>query len=134
MWIDENGVAHTVWVPPEAVLGDEAVAALRAVPRDLADAAITELDAASMSIEDEAAEGAPTGPADLGESDLDDLAYPPVFPGLAPQDGEALSATVLRFLAEVPAEWRVEALEAVYDVLEPPDDAEEEGDDEVGAE
>lgn len=120
MWIDENGVAHTVWVPAEKILGEEAVAALRAVPRDVADAAIAELDAVAESIEDGAAEGAPAGPADLGESDLDDLAYPPVFPGLAPQDGEALSVTVLRFLSEVPAEWRVEAMEAVYDVLEPP--------------
>jgi hypothetical protein len=107
VWIDENGVAHTVWVPPEAILGEEAVAALRAVPRDVADAAITELDAVAESIEDEAAE-------------TDDLAYPPEFPGLAPQDGEALSVTVLRFLSEVPAEWRAEAMEAVYDVLEPP--------------
>jgi hypothetical protein len=126
VWIDENGVAHTVWVPPEKVLGEEAVAALRTVPRDVADAALAELNAIAESIEDEAAEGAPTGPADLGESDLDDLAYPPVFPGLAPQDGEALSATVQRFLAEVPAEWRVEAMEAVYDVLEPPVADEEE--------
>jgi hypothetical protein len=140
MWIDENGVAHTVWVPPEAVLGEEAVAALRAVPRDVADTALAELNVVATSVEDEAAAEAPTGPSDLGESDLDDLAYPPVFPGLAPQDGEALSATVLRFLSEVPAEWRVEALEAVYDVLEPPDDGEDddeeddERDDEVAAE
>jgi hypothetical protein len=126
VWIDENGVAHTVWVPAEKILGEEAVAALRAVPRDVADAAIAELDAVAESIEAEAAEGAPTGPADLGESDLDDLAYPPVFPGLARQDGEALSVTVLRFLSEVPAEWRVEAMEAVYDVLEPPAVDEEE--------
>jgi hypothetical protein len=42
-----------------------------------------------------------------------------VIPGLAPRDGEELSATVLRFLSEVPAEWRVEALDAIYDVLEP---------------
>jgi len=52
VWIDENGVAHTVWVPPEAILGEEAVAALRAVPRDVADAAIAELDAAAEAIED----------------------------------------------------------------------------------
>ena len=116
MWIDENGVAHTVWVPPEVILGEEAVAALRAVPREAADAAIAELDAAAESIEDEAAAGAPTGPADFDE--VDDLPYPTTFPGLAPQSGEALAATVLRFLSEVPAEWRVEALEAVYDVLE----------------
>ena len=120
MWIDENGVAHTVWVPPEAILGEEAATALRAVPRDVADAAIAELDAASEALEDEAAAAAPTGSADLGEDDVDDLAYPPEFPGLAPRDDEKLSATVLRFLSEVPAEWRVEALEAVYDVLEPP--------------
>jgi hypothetical protein len=119
VWIDENGVAHTVWVPPENVLGEEAAAALRAVPRDLADAAIAELNAAAEAVEDEAEAGAPTGPADLGEDDLDDLAYPPVFPGLAPQDGEALSVTVLRYLSGVPAEWRVEAMEAVYDVLDP---------------
>lgn len=126
MWVDENGVSHTVWVPPEAVLGDEAVAALRAVPRDVADAALAELNAVAESIEDEAAEGAPTGPAELDDAAIDDLAYPPEFPGLAPQDGEALSVTVLRFLSEVPAEWRVEAMEAVYDVLEPP--ANDEGD------
>lgn len=118
MWIDENGVAHTVWVPPEAILGEEAVAALRAVPREAADAAIAELDAAAESIEDEAAADAPTGPA--GFDEVDDLPYPSVFPGLAPRSDEALSVTVLRFLSEVPAEWRVEALEAVYDVLEPP--------------
>lgn len=129
MWVDENGVSHTVWVPPEAVLGDEAVAALRAVPRDVADATLAELNAVAESIEDEAAEGAPTGPAELDDAAIDDLAYPPVFPGLAPQDGEALSATVLRFLSEVPAEWRVEAMEAVYDVLEPPDEGDEEDDD-----
>jgi hypothetical protein len=126
MWIDENGVAHTVWVPPEKVLGEEAVAALRAVPRDVADAALAELNAVAESIEDEATESAPAGPADIDEVATDDLAYPPEFPGLAPQDGEALSATVQRFLAEVPAEWRVEAMEAVYDVLEPrPVDEEE---------
>ena len=28
--------------------------------------------------------------------------------------------TVLKYLAGVPAEWRVEAMEAVYDVLDPP--------------
>jgi hypothetical protein len=27
--------------------------------------------------------------------------------------------TVLRYLSEVPAQWRVEAMEAVLDVLEP---------------
>ena len=120
MWIDENGVAHTVWVPPEVILGTESVAALRSVPRDVADAAIIELDAAAESVHDEAAAGAPTGPADLEEVEVDDLAYPPMFPGLSPQAGETLPATVLRFLSEVPAEWRVEALDAVYDVLEPP--------------
>ena len=61
----------------------------------------------------------PPGPADLDEVEIDDLAHPPVFPGLAPQADEALSVTVLRFLAHVPAEWRVEAMEAIYDVLEP---------------
>ena len=40
MWIDENGVAHTVWVPPEVILGEVAVAALHSVPREAADAAI----------------------------------------------------------------------------------------------
>jgi hypothetical protein len=119
MWVDENGVAHTVWVPAEAILGEEAVAALRAVPRDVADAAIAELDAAAESLHDEAAKDAPAGPSDFDEIDPDELPYPPVFPGLAPQDDESLSATVLRFLSEVPAEWRVEALEAIYDVLEP---------------
>jgi hypothetical protein len=119
MWVDENGVAHTVWVPAEAILGEEAVAALRAVPRDVADAAIAELDAAAESLHDEAAKDAPAGPSDFDEIDPDELAYPPVFPGLAPQDDEALSATLLRYLSEVPAEWRVEALEAIYDVLEP---------------
>jgi hypothetical protein len=135
MWIDENGVAHTVWVPAEKILGEEAVATLRAVPRDVADVAIAELDAVAESIEDEAAEGAPTGPAELDDAAIDDLAYPPVFPGLAPRDGEALSATVLRYLSEVPAEWRVEAMEAVYDVLEPPavDDEDDEGEDLEGA-
>ena len=74
-----------------------------------------------MSLRDGAkTEGVPTGPPDIDEVDTDDLAYPPEFPGLAPQADEALSATVLRFLSQVPAEWRVEALEAVYDVLEPP--------------
>lgn len=120
MWIDENGVAHTVWVPPEAILGEEAAAALRSVPRDVADAALAQLDPVAASVRDEARTEAPPGPTDIDEVDPDDLAYPPVFPGLAPQDGEALSATVLRFLSHVPAEWRVEAMEAVYDVLEPP--------------
>lgn len=119
MWIDENGVAHSVWVPPEVILGDQAVAELRSVPREVADAALVELNAVAMSVHDEAAAGAPAGPVDLVEVEIDDLAYPPVFAGLSPQAGEALSATVLRFLSEVPAEWRVEAMEAVYDVLEP---------------
>jgi hypothetical protein len=120
VWIDEDGVAHTVWVPPEVVLGEEAVATLRSVPRGVADATLTELNTVAMSIHDEAAAECPTGPTDLDEVDVDDLAYPPVFPGLSPQADEALAATVLRFLSEVPAEWRVEAMEAVYDVLEPP--------------
>ena len=119
MWIDENGVAHTVWVPAEVILGPEAVAALRAVSRDVADAAIAELDAVAESISEEAEAAAPTGPSDPDESDLDELPYPPEFPGLAPRDDEALATTVLRFLSEVPVEWRVEALNAVYDVLEP---------------
>jgi hypothetical protein len=55
----------------------------------------------------------------LDEVDLDEIPYPPVFRGLAPRDGEALSVTVLRYLSEVPAQWRVEAMEAVLDVLEP---------------
>ncbi len=125
MWVDENGAAHTVWVPPEAILGTEAVTALRSVPRDVADAAIIELDAAAESVHDEATAGAPTGPAELDEVEIEDLAYPPMFPGLSPLAEEALSATVLRFLSEVPAEWRVEALDAVYDVLEPPSNDED---------
>jgi hypothetical protein len=120
VWIDENGVAHTVWVPPEVILGEEAVAALRSVSRDEADRAIGELDAAAESVHDAAAAGAPAGPADPGEVEIDDLGSPPEYAGLSPQAGEALSATVLRFVSEVPAQWRVEALEAVYDVLEPP--------------
>jgi hypothetical protein len=120
MWIDENGITHSVWVPPEAILGEEAAAALRSVPRDVADAALAELNPVAASVRDEAAAGAPPGPTDIDEVETDDLAYPPEFLGLAPQDGEPLSATVLRFLAQVPAEWRVEAMEAVYDVLEPP--------------
>lgn len=121
MWLDENGVAHTVWVQPEAILGDEAAAALRAVPQVVADAALVDLNAVAMSIHDEAeAAGLPTGPSDPDEGEIDDLAYPPVFPGLLPRADEALSATVLRFLSEVPAQWRVEAMEAVYDLLEPP--------------
>jgi hypothetical protein len=111
--------SRTVRVPAEAILGEEAVASLRAVPRDVADAAIAELDAAAESLHDEAATDAPAGPSDSDEVDPDELAYPPVFAGLVPQDGEALSATVLRYLSEVPAEWRVEAMEAIYDVLEP---------------
>jgi hypothetical protein len=119
VWIDEDGVAHTVWVAPEVILGEEAVAALRSVPRDVADAAIAGLDAAAESIHDQAAAEAPTGPADPDEDAIDDLALPPAFPGLAPQGGKPLATTVLRYLADVPAAWRVEALEAVYDVLEP---------------
>ncbi len=119
MWIDQNGVTHTVWTPPEAILGDEAVHRLRAIPRELADAAIAELDAVAMSVYDEAGASAKPGPSDLDEVDLDEIPYPPVFPGLAPRNGDALSVTVLRYLSEVPAQWRVEAMEAVLDVLEP---------------
>jgi hypothetical protein len=119
VWIDQNGVTHTVWTPPEAILGDEAVHRLRAVPRESADAVIAELDALAMSVYDEAGASAKPGPSDLAEVDLDEIPSPPVFPGLAPRDGEDLSAAVLRYLSEVPAQWRVEAMEAVLDVLEP---------------
>ena len=120
MWIDENGVTHSVWVRPEVVLGEEAAAVLRSVPRDVADASIAEIRAVAQSIRRGAAAEAPPGPADPDEDEIDELALPPEFPGLAPRDDEALSATVLRYLSEVPARWRVEALEAVYEVLEPP--------------
>lgn len=119
MWIDQDGVMHTVWTPPEAILGEEAVHQLRAVPRELADVAVAQLVAQMMSVHDEAGASAEPGPSDLDEVDLDEIPYPPVFPGLAPQDGEALLVTVLRYLSEVPDQWRVEAMEAVLDVLEP---------------
>jgi hypothetical protein len=121
VWIDENGVTHTAWVPPEVILGEQAVAALRAVSRELADAAIADLDAAAMSLYDEASAGAIPGPSDLESVDLSEIEYPPEFPGLEPQSGEALSQTILRYLSEVPAQWRVEAMEAVLDILEPSD-------------
>lgn len=119
MWKDENGVTHSVWVPPEEILGEDAVAALRAVPREIADAALTEVHAAAMEIRDQAEAGAMTGPSDLEDVALEQLPYPPVFAGLAAVPGESLGTTVLRFLAGVPATWRVEALEAVYEALEP---------------
>lgn len=119
MWIDENGVTHTAWVPPEVILGAESVAALRAVSREVADAAIADLDGIAMSVYDEAEAGATPGPSDL--EDLSAIDYPPEFPGLAPQNGEALSQTIRRYLSGVPPQWRVEAMEAVFDVLEPPD-------------
>jgi len=124
VWIDENDVAHTVWVPPAQILGEEAVAALGALPQDVAAAAIAALDAEAMTIRDDAAADAPRGPTELEEADLDELPDAPEFPGLAPRDDEPLATTVLRYLSEVPAQWRVEALEAVYDVLEGPGDDE----------
>jgi hypothetical protein len=120
MWIDENGAAHTVWVPPESILGEEAVAALRAVPRLTADKVIRELDAIALSVEEAATAAAGRGPIDPDSADLDGLPSPPAFPGLALGAGEDHSATVLHFLSEVPAEWRYEAMEAMYDALEPP--------------
>ncbi|MFC7624263.1 hypothetical protein [Microlunatus sp. GCM10028923] len=120
MWIDENGVAHTAWVPPETILGEEAVAMLRAVPRAAADQAIRELDAVAESIEDVARAAAAPGPSHPERTDLDNLPYPPVFPGLATKDDEKLSTALLRYLSGVPTEWRYDALEAMYDVLEPP--------------
>lgn len=119
MWIDENGVAHTLWVPPESILGEEAVAALRALPRAAAEELIRELDAVAISVEEAAAAEAGRGPIDLASADLDHLPYPPTFLGLLPRAEEKPSATVLRFLSEVPAEWRYEAMEAVHDALEP---------------
>ena len=126
MWVDENAVMHTVWVPPEAVLGEETVAALRTVPDHVAEAAVLALNARYDEIVNGVLPDAPTGPVDFDSDDLDDMEYPTVFPGLAPQPGEPLAATVLRFLDGVPAQWRIEALEAVCDVLEPeePEDAE----------
>lgn len=124
MWIDENGVSHTAWVPPESILGEEAVAALRAVPRAAADDVISELDVIAMSVEEAAKAAAGPGPSDPEQAELDSLPYPPTFPGLLPRADQELSATVLQFLAEVPAEWRYEVMEAVYDVLEPPPVAE----------
>lgn len=120
MWIDENGVTHTAWVPPEAILGEEAVTALRAVPRATADEVIRELDEVAMSVEEAATGAAGPGPSDPDQADLDTLPYPPTFPGLTPRTDEPLATTVLHYLSEVPAEWRYEAMEAVYDVLEPP--------------
>lgn len=120
VWIDENGVAHTLWVPPESILGDEAVAALRAVPRAAADEVIRELDAVALSVEEVATTAAGPGPIDPETADLDRLLCPPTFHGLVPRAEGELSATVLHFLSEVPSEWRYEAMEAVYDALEPP--------------
>jgi hypothetical protein len=123
MWVDQNGVVHTVWVPPEAVLGEESAAALRAVPLELAEAAVAELNARYDGIVEGALPHAPSGPVDFERGELEELPYPPVFTGLVPTAGESLATTVLRFLDAVPSQWRIEVLEAVCDVLEP-DDAE----------
>lgn len=119
MWVDENDVIHTVWVPPEAVLGGHAVAALRAVPADQAEAALDEINGHYDRVRESARADAPTHPAAFGQDNVDDLPYPPVFPGLTPQPEESLATTVLRFVDGIPGEWRLEALEAVCDVLEP---------------
>ncbi|MBM6400792.1 hypothetical protein [Phycicoccus sonneratiae] len=117
MWIDDTGAAHTVWVPPADLLGEEAVAALAALPEDVRAATVADLDAHFDAVFEAAAAAAPTGPADLGDpADLDDA---PSAPGLAPRAGESLTATVLAFLDTVPARWRVEVLEAVSEVLAP---------------
>lgn len=120
MWIDPDGVTHTIWTPPEAILGADAVSRLRALPRAVANATIADLDAIAMSVYDEAEASAKAGPSDLDDVALDEIDEPPEFPGLAPRNGEAVSVTVRRYLSEVPARWRVEAMEAVLDVLEPP--------------
>lgn len=122
MWVDEAGVMHTAWVPPEEILGELSVSALRAVPAHVAEAAVTELHRRYQQLFDEVMREATPGPADVDEDNVDSLPYPPVFPGLAPQPGEPLATTVMSFLARVPAQWRIEAIEAIYDVLEPIDD------------
>lgn len=121
MWIDPDGVMHTAWVPPEAILGEAAVAALRAVPREVAEAAVLELDGSAEAVRQSAAAGVVPGPAVLDEVHPDEIPYPPQLPGLAPREGEPLAQTVLAYLAQVPPQWQVEAMEAVYDVLEPTD-------------
>lgn len=119
MWIDQDGDVHTVWVRAEEILGDEAVAQLRAVPRDVAEAAIARLGNAAMSVHEQAEAAAVAGPRDLDEVHVDDIPYPPKLPGLVVCDDEDLADTVLRYLSAVPPQWKVEALEAVFDVLDP---------------
>lgn len=121
MWIDPDGVMHTAWVPPEAILGEASVAALRALPREVADAAVLVLDGSAEAVRESAAAGVIPGPATLEDVDPDEIPYPPQLPGLMPKEGEALAQTVLAYLATVPPQWQVEAMDAVYDVLEPDD-------------
>lgn len=116
MWTDETGAAHTIWVPPAAILGEEAVAALRDLPADVRAATVADLDGEFDRIFDAAAAEAPPGPREV--DDPDDLDQPPLVPGPVPRAGESLTATVLTYLERLPLHWRVEALEAIVDVLE----------------
>lgn len=87
----------TPWVPPESILGEEAVAALRTVPRAAAGKVIRELDAIALSVEKAATAAAGRGPIDPESADLDGLPHPPEFFGLVPRTDEELSVTVQRF-------------------------------------
>jgi hypothetical protein len=124
MWIDENGAVHTVWVPPQDVLGENTVAALRALPPKVRASAQAELDGRFDDVLNAVTRDSPHGPADLpdahdpGENAC--TAPPPLVPGLVPRPDEPLATTVLAWLEKVPSQWRLEALEAVVELLDGP--------------
>jgi hypothetical protein len=122
MWIDENEAVHTVWVPARDILGEDAVAALRALPPGERAAAQAELDARFDDILAAVTPDAARGPATLNDAEDpagdERTAPPPLVPGLAPRAGESLATSVLTWLDQVPAQWRLEAFEAVAEVLE----------------
>lgn len=121
MWIDQDGVVHSVYVPPEALLGRDAVAALSAVPPDVAARTVDDLDRGYADMLTEVTPELPPGPQDLDEGDLAEMPYPPEFLGLAPRAGEDLGETVRRWLSAIPPQWRLDALEAVVATLDPDD-------------
>ena len=118
MWVDENNAVHTVSVPPEEILGEESVASLRGVSDQVAHSALEILNARFDEIADGALVDPPAGPTDIIDLHPDSLPYPPCYAGPVAQPGEELMTTVLQFLEGVPPQWRIEALEAVYEALD----------------
>lgn len=114
MWIDDDGAAHTVWMPPEDLIGSSAIDAIASIEPGAATRAADQLFDRHDEIFEAAIAAARPGPGRI-----DDDARMPVPP--QPESfvaGDDLVASMSGFLDRVPAEWRMEVFYAFIEVLD----------------